>query len=53
MFAMGGPQLGEFEAGVAARIIGPGPAVALGGICTIAAAAIIAATAPAIRKFRI
>lgn len=53
MFAMGGPQLGEFEAGVAARLLGPGPAVALGGVGTIAAAAIIAAIAPAIRRFRI
>lgn len=52
MFAMGGPQLGEFEAGVAARLIGPGPAVALGGVGTIAAAVVIAMVAPAIRRFR-
>jgi hypothetical protein len=53
MFAMGGPQLGEFEAGVATRLLGPGPAVAVGGVGTIAAAAIIATVAPAIRRFKI
>jgi MFS family permease len=52
MFAMGGPQLGEFEAGLAARLIGPGPSVALGGLGTIAAAAAVALLAPAIRRYR-
>jgi MFS family permease len=53
MFAMGGPQLGEFEAGLTARLIGPGASVALGGLGTIAAAAIVALLAPAIRRFRV
>jgi MFS family permease len=52
MFAMGGPQLGEFEAGLAARLIGPGPSVALGGLGTIAAATAVALLAPAIRRYR-
>ncbi|HKG27330.1 MAG TPA: MFS transporter, partial [Thermomicrobiales bacterium] len=53
MFAMGGPQLGEFEAGLTARLIGPGASVALGGLGTIAAAGIVALLAPAIRRFRV
>ncbi len=52
MFAMGGPQLGEFEAGLAARLIGPGPSVVLGGLCTIAAAGVVSFLAPAIRRYR-
>lgn len=52
MFAMGGPQLGEFEAGLAARLLGPGPSVALGGLGTIAAAGIVALLAPTIRRFK-
>jgi MFS family permease len=53
MFAMGGPQLGEFEAGLAARLLGPGPSVALGGLGTIAAAGLVTLLAPAIRRFKI
>ncbi len=52
MFAMGGPQLGEFEAGAAASLIGAGPSVALGGLGTLLAAAIVAKVVPEIRKFR-
>jgi hypothetical protein len=52
MFAMGGPQLGEFEAGAAASLIGAGPSVALGGLGTLLAAAVVAKVVPEIRKFR-
>lgn len=52
MFAMGGPQLGEFEAGVAASTIGVGPSIVFGGIATVATAGIIAATVPSILKYR-
>jgi MFS family permease len=52
MFAMGGPQLGEFEAGVAAAALGAGPSVVLGGIGTIVATALIGWFIPAIRRFR-
>ena len=52
MFAMGGPQLGEFEAGAAASLLGAGPSVALGGLGTIAAAAVVAVLVPEIRKYR-
>lgn len=53
MFAMGGPQLGEFESGVAAAVIGAGPAVALGGLGTIIATTLVGWFVPAIRKYRI
>lgn len=52
-FAMGGPQLGEFEAGVAASLIGAGPAVALGGVGTMLAAGAVAARVPAIARYRV
>jgi MFS family permease len=53
MFAMGGPQLGEFEAGVAARVLGAGPSVVLGGLGTMAAAGAVAYLAPAIRRYKV
>lgn len=51
-FAMGGPQLGEFEAGVAAAALGAGPAVALGGLGTVVAAAVVGWRVPAIAAYR-
>ena len=51
-FAMGGPQLGEFEAGVAARFVGAGPSVALGGVGTLVAVAIVALVVPGIARYR-
>ncbi|MGH2533878.1 MAG: MFS transporter [Thermomicrobiales bacterium] len=53
MFAMGGPQLGEFEAGLAAAVIGAGPSVALGGIGTVLSCWLIAAIVPSIRRYRL
>jgi MFS family permease len=53
MFAMGGPQLGEFESGLAAAWLGAGPAVALGGAGTVLSCWIIAAAIPAIRRYRL
>jgi hypothetical protein len=49
---MGGPQLGEFEAGVAARLIGAGPSVAVGGVGTLVAVAIVALVVPGIARYR-
>ncbi len=51
MFAMGGPQLGEFRAGVMASMMGPGPAVAIGGALTIASAAVIWKLVPGIARY--
>jgi hypothetical protein len=50
-FAGGGPQLGEFEAGVVARWTSAPVAVAIGGLGTIAAALIIWKRVPGIAAF--
>ena len=52
-FAMGGPQLGEFEAGLVAALLGAGPSVALGGLATVAAAIVTARLFPAIARYRL
>lgn len=52
-FAMGGPQLGEFEAGALAAAVGAGPAVALGGVGTLVTAAVVARRVPAIASYRL
>jgi hypothetical protein len=41
IFYMGGPQLGEFEAGMMAQFVGLGPSVMLGGFGVLAATAAI------------
>jgi predicted MFS family arabinose efflux permease len=53
MFAMGGPQLGEFESGLVASLIGAGPTVALGGLGTLLSCAVISMAIPAIRRYRV
>ena len=52
MFVMGGPQLGEVEAGVVANWKGAPFAVVTGGFGTLAAAGLIAAAVPALRHYR-
>jgi MFS family permease len=51
IFFMGGPQLGEVEAGVVAQLLGPVFAIISGGIGTIAAAYFIAVRWPQIRAY--
>jgi len=56
IFFMGGPQLGELEAGVvaslfASAVIGVTVSVVSGGIATVAITAAIAAAAPMIRRY--
>jgi len=56
IFFMGGPQLGELEAGLVASLfasaaIGASVSVASGGIATILAAAFIAWRAPTVREY--
>jgi MFS family permease len=51
-FAGGGPQLGEFEAGLIASFTSAPVAVAIGGIGTVLAAAIIGRRVPGIAEFR-
>jgi len=52
VFFMGGPQLGELEAGLVAQWLGAVVSVVSGGVACIAATAWIAATTPALRTYR-
>lgn len=49
---MGGPQLGEFQKGITASLIGAGPAVMLGGLATVGVAALVAWLFPSIPRYR-
>jgi MFS family permease len=51
IFFMGGPQLGEFEAGAVADWLGAPASVVLGGLGSLAATAWIAAATPELRKY--
>ena len=51
MFFMGGPQLGEVEAGVVAKAFGARFSVASGGILCILAAGIVALLSPSLRRY--
>jgi hypothetical protein len=51
IFFMGGPQLGEFEAGAVADWIGAPASVILGGLGSLAATAWVAATTSELRKY--
>jgi MFS family permease len=52
IFFMGGPQLGEVEAGVVARLFGARVSVASGGILCVVAAAAAAFLVPPLRRYR-
>jgi MFS family permease len=52
VFFMGGPQLGEVEAGLVANWFGPIVSVVSGGIACVVATAWIAAITPALRRYR-
>jgi MFS family permease len=52
VFFMGGPQLGELEAGLAAHWIGAPLAVVTGGLGCLVATAWVAAGSPALRRYR-
>ena len=49
----GGPQLGEFEAGVVASFAGVGPTVAFGGVATVLTGLVVAKLAPQIVRFKL
>lgn len=53
IFFMGGPQLGELEAGVVARWIGAPLSVITGGFGCLFAALIVARLAPGLRHYRL
>ena len=52
IFYVGGPQLGELEAGFAAALIGLAPSIILGGFGVICATAAIGALVPALRNYK-
>ncbi|MBI4675067.1 MAG: MFS transporter [Chloroflexi bacterium] len=52
IFFMGGPQLGELEAGIAATLLGAPLSVALGGAATIVLVIATAMRVPALRRYR-
>jgi MFS family permease len=52
IFFMGGPQLGELEAGVVANLWGPVVSVVTGGLGCMAAVAWVAARTPELRSYR-
>src|SRR5467141_3251181 len=52
IFFMGGPQLGEVEAGVVARLVGVRVAVGSGGLLCAAIAAAVALLVPALRRYQ-
>jgi MFS family permease len=51
VFFIGGPQLGEFEAGAVANVFGAPFSVVSGGIACIAATLWVALTTPALRRY--
>jgi hypothetical protein len=51
LFFLGGPQLGEFEAGVVAQWLGAGVAVVIGGVASLLTTAWIAWRSPALRAY--
>ncbi len=52
MFFIGGPQLGEVEAGVVAKLLGVRFSVWSGGALCVIAAAVAAALVPSLRRYR-
>lgn len=52
IFFMGGPQLGEFEAGILAHMFGAPTSVVIGGIGTMTATLIMAIFVPKLRKYQ-
>ncbi len=52
IFFVGGPQLGEVEAGALAKAVGATWAVIAGGLACIVVAGLVAATMPAVRDHR-
>jgi MFS family permease len=51
IYFMGGPQLGEFEAGVLAAAVGGPISVVIGGIGTLIVVAIVSAKVPVLRNY--
>ena len=52
IFFMGGPQLGEVEAGFVAKLFGARVSVAAGGLACVGVAALTAVLSPTLRRYR-
>jgi MFS family permease len=52
IFFLGGPQLGELEAGLLAHAVGATASVLVGGACSLVSTAWIAAATPVLRAYR-
>lgn len=52
IFFMGGPQLGEVEAGIAAQLLGAPLSVVAGGVATLVLVGLTAYLVPALREYR-
>lgn len=52
LFFAGGPQLGEVEAGIAARLLGGPLSVAAGGLACMLMTGAVAATTPELRRYQ-
>jgi hypothetical protein len=52
IFFMGGPQLGELEAGLVAQWLGAAVSVVTGGVGCLAATAVLVAVTPELRRYR-
>lgn len=53
IFFVGGPQLGEFEAGLLAGVLGAPFSVVIGGIGTLAIVALTTFAIPTLRKYQV
>jgi MFS family permease len=51
IFYMGGPQLGELEAGLAATVIGLSPSILLGGIGVLLVTGLVGIFVPSLRQY--
>jgi MFS family permease len=51
MFVIGGPALGQFESGLVASLLTPQLSVLTGGLACLAAAGLIAAAVPGVRRY--
>jgi hypothetical protein len=52
LFFMGGPQLGELEAGLVGNWLGAPLSVVTGGLGCLVATALVAAATPELRRYR-
>jgi hypothetical protein len=51
LFYMGGPQLGELEAGLAATVFGLGTSIAIGGLGVVISAILVGLLIPSLRAY--